>query len=344
MPLAPRPRRLASDSPFVIYDDAFLDVLGPHPTFETLVSPADAHEGPVYVRATNSLYYTSVPQTTNVPAFGDRETAIGRIDLTTNVVSIFRPHSNMGNGMTLDREGRLCVCEQGTLSTPARITRIDLESGATETIVDNWFGLPFNSPNDVVVKRDGTVWFTDPSYGHLQGFRNPPLIGDFVYRYDPRDGAIDVVVDSFKKPNGLAFSPDESTLYVNDSAAIEAPNTYDVNLPHHIKAFDVIDGTHLAGERLFAVVTPGFPDGLKCDAAGRVYSSSLTGVKVYDARGRLLGEILAGGVANFCFGGDANDTIYMMCDRVVYAARVQATGATVSRGDRNQRRLRRVRP
>jgi gluconolactonase len=179
----------------------------------------------------------------------------------------------------------------------------------------------------VVAKSDGTIWFTDPAYGALQGFRNAPLVGDYVYRYDPADRSLAVVVDSFHKPNGLAFSPDESILYVNDSAAVEGPGTYVIGLPHHIKAFDVVDGSHLAGERLFAVVTPGIPDGLKVDSKGRVYSSSLTGVQVFEPRGRLLGEIFAAGVANFCFGGKENDTIFMMCDSAIHIARVAARGA-----------------
>lgn len=95
----------------------------------------------------------------------------------------------MGNGMTLDREGRLLVCGQGTKTRRARISRIDLKDPeVTKTVVDEWFGLTFNSPNDIVVKSDGTIWFTDPSYGYLQGFKDPPLAGDFVYRYDPATG------------------------------------------------------------------------------------------------------------------------------------------------------------
>src|SRR6185503_5083137 len=131
-----------------------------------------------------------------------------------------REPSNMANGMTLDRKGRLVICEQGTRAAPARISRLDISSGNVETVVDHLRGLRFNSPNDVVVKSDGTVWFTDPSYGSLQAFKDAPMIGDYVYRYDPVKDMASVVADSFNKPNGLAFSPDESILYINDSAAI----------------------------------------------------------------------------------------------------------------------------
>ncbi|MEA2462605.1 MAG: gluconolactonase, partial [Acidobacteriota bacterium] len=227
----------------------------------------------------------------------------------------------------LDRNGELLICEQGTWNTAAAISRMNLESRAVTRVVDGWFGLPFNSPNDVVVKSDGTIWFTDPAYGYLQGFRNQPQVGNFVYRYDPADQSVVVVADSFRKPNGLAFSPDESVLYINDSGAIEGAGAYHVDLPHHIRAFDV-RGAQLAGDRLFAVVTPGIPDGLKVDSAGRVYSSSATGVKVYSAEGKLLGEILAGGVANFCFGGAGDDVLFLMCDTNITIVKIAAKGIT----------------
>ena len=319
-------RHPRDDSPFVVYAPEFLDVLGPAPEYAT-VPNVNAHEGPVYVRKWNAVLFTTVPATTNVPLSGDRNVSIGRLDVGSRRVSTFVAATDMANGMTLDRQGRLLICEQGTRSRPARITRMDLETKETESVVESWFGLPFNSPNDIVVKSDGTIWFTDPSYGFLQGFRNQPQVGDFVYRFDPADGSIAVVADSFNKPNGLAFSPDESILYINDSGAIQGPGSYHVNLPHHIRAFDVHGGDQLRGDRLFAVVTPGIPDGLKIDSAGRLYSSSTTGVQVFDPGGRLLGEILAPGVANFCFGGIDDDTIFMMCDTNITIAKIAATGA-----------------
>ncbi len=309
---------------FVTYAPEFREVLGPSPEYN-VVEGVNAHEGPVYVRDWDAVLYTTVPRDTNVPAPGDRSVSIGKLDVQSLEVSTFAAATNMANGMTLDRQGELLICEQGTRTAAAAISRTNLESRAVTTVVDNWFGLPFNSPNDVVVKSDGTIWFTDPGYGYLQGFRNPPLVGDFVYRYDPANQSVTVVADSFKKPNGLAFSPDESVLYINDSGAIEGPGTYYINLPHHIRAFDV-HGSQLGNDRLFAVVTPGIPDGLKVDTAGRVYSSSATGVKVYNSGGKLLGEILAPGVANFCFGGAENDTLFMMCDTNITIANIAAKG------------------
>jgi gluconolactonase len=318
---------------FIAYTDAFNDVTGPTPRFYTVIE-TNAHEGPVYVPGENALYFTTVPVNTDVPITGGKRVAIMRLalggdafPLPPSALTVVSEASNMANGMTLDREGRLLICEQGTKATPARISRMDLGTGDVETVVDAWRGLRFNSPNDVVVKSDGTVWFTDPSYGALQGFKDAPMVGDFVYRYDPASGSVSVVADSFNKPNGLAFSPDESLLYINDSGAIQGPGTYFVNLPHHIRVLDVLDGRCLANDRLFAVVTPGIPDGLKLDAAGRVYSSSASGIQVYDPRGDLMGEIVAPGVANFTFGGPGNNVIYIMADTVIWAAEIQATGA-----------------
>ena len=164
------------------------------------------------------------------------------------------------------------------------------------------------------------IWFTDPSYGYLQGFRPEPQLGDYVYRYDPSSGHLSVVADCFDKPNGLAFSPDEQVLYITDSGANQEPGSYHVQRPHHILAFDVRDGTHLAGGRLFAVTTPGFPDGLKADRAGRVYASSLSGVQVFNRAGDLIGQIRLPGAINFTFGGPARDVLFVTTDSAIWAA------------------------
>lgn len=317
---------MKNESRFIVHAEEFYDVIGPDPGYET-VPGVNAHEGPVYVRDWDAVLYTTVPVTTNVPGFGDRNVSIGKLDVQSLKAETYLEATNMANGMTLDREGRLLICEQGTLTTPAGISRLDLGSGEREVVVDHWLGQPFNSTNDVVVKRDGTIWFTDPSYGSLQGFRPPPLIGSYVYRYDPADGSVNVVADSFNKPNGLAFSADESILYINDSGAIQGPGTYFPANPHHILAFDVVNGRTLAGGRHFATVVPGIPDGLKVDSKDRVYSSCFSGVKVYDRGGKLLGEIVAPGVANFCFGGPDNNMLFMMCDSAINIATIAATGA-----------------
>lgn len=318
---------------FVAYSDEFHEVVGADPQFTTVIE-TDAHEGPVYVQAEQALYFTTVPASSHVPVANGKQVAIRKISLASDrfplapqAVTTVRGASNMGNGMTLDRDGRLVICEQGTRTTPARISRLDLGTGDIDTVVDQWRGLRFNSPNDVVVKSDGTVWFTDPSYGALQGFKEAPLVGDYVYRHDPATQQTSVVADSFNKPNGLAFSPDESILYINDSGAIQGPGSYFPHLPHHIRAFDVRGGRQLENGRLFAVVSPGIPDGLKVDTRGRVYSSSASGVQVFSRDGDLIGEIIAPGVANFTFGGPDNNVLYLMADTRIWAARIQAIGA-----------------
>jgi len=259
------------------------------------VASVDAHEGPVYVADEHALYFTSVPRP---------QVDIKRLDLAGGAVTVVRADANKANGMTLAPDGRLLVCEQGTRSTPARISLVDRATGVAETVVDNWRGKPLNSPNDIVVKRDGTVWFTDPSYGFLQGFRPAPQLGDVVYRHDPETGDTDVVVEGFDKPNGLAFSPDECVLYVGDSG----------EAAHRIEAFDPRDG-----RRLFAVIDPGYPDGLKVDAAGRVYTAGPEGVQVFAADGSLAADVALPGAVNLAFGADR---IYITADTAVWAASI----------------------
>jgi gluconolactonase len=315
---------------FAVYRDSFHEILGTDFQRPELIE-TNAHEGPVYVAAEHALYFTTVPEP------GPENIAVMRLQLagdefpfTAAKLETVRQPSNMANGMVLDRDGKLVICEQGTMATCAQISRMDLETRKTETVVDQWRGLRFNSPNDVVVKSDRTVWFTDPNYGEIQGFKPKPEVGAFVYRHDPATGETSVAADSFNKPNGLAFSPDETVLYITDTGANQAPGTYFVGLPHHVRAFDVADGRHLRNERLFAVVSPGVPDGLKIDGHGHVYTSSGTGVQVFTPDGDLLGEIIAPGVANFTFGGPKNDVLFILGDTRIWQAKLQVTGVLTS--------------
>jgi gluconolactonase len=286
------------------------------------VVETNAHEGPVYVPSEDTLYFTTVPSRRE--GAGPR-VDVKRLTLADRRVETVREDANVANGMTLGHDGRLVVCEQGTLETPARISSVDRPTGETETVVDNWRALRLNSPNDVVVASDGAIWFTDPSYGHLQGFRPEPLVPDRVYRYDPGRERLDVVVDSLDKPNGLALSPDESILYVTDSGANQEPDSFYDDRPHRIVAFDVL-GPRLAGERLFADVSPGFPDGIKVDTAGRVYASSFSGVQVFDPSGERLYEIELPGAVNFTFGGPGRDVLFITADTAIWAAALDAKG------------------
>jgi gluconolactonase len=277
------------------------------------VAGVDAHEGPVYVPDEHALYFTSLP------AGPERRVAIRRLDLGSGRVTTLRDPANGANGMTLGPDGRLLVCEQGSMAAPARIARVDRNTGAAATVVDTFEGRRLNSPNDVVARSDGSIWFTDPSYGFLQGFRPPPETGDNVYRLDPAAGDLRVVANSLDKPNGLAFSPDESVLYVTDSGANQEEGSFYPERPHHIRAFDVT-GDGLVRERVFADVAPGFPDGIKCDAAGRVYASCASGVQVFGASGERLGEIPLPGAVNFTWGGPDRDLLLITTDTAVWAA------------------------
>ena len=281
------------------------------------VAETDAHEGPVYATDEDALYFTSAP-----PGAAIKRLALDGDSLTRGPrdVSVVRADANAPNGMALNADGRLVVCEQGSSSEPARIALVDRSTGGRQTLVDGWSGLPLNSPNDVVVKRDGSVWFTDPSYGFLQGFRAAPMLADAVYRHDPRTAATTVAADAFDKPNGLAFSPDERVLYVGDSGANHEPGSYDPARPHHVEAFDVVAGTRLTNRRLFAVITPGFPDGIKVDRAGRVYVSAFSGVQVFAPDGRPLGEIPLPGAVNFTWGGRDGDVLFITADTAIWAA------------------------
>jgi len=324
---------------FEAYDPEFEAVLGDDARLE-LVAETDAHEGPVYIPGEDTLYFTTLPRTGNTPLPGAPQAIIKRLALdgasfpvAESRLSALPAAVHMPNGMTLAHDGHLVVCEQGTRSEHARISRVDPATGQAEGLVDGWGGLPLNSPNDVVVRHDGTIWFTDPSYGYLQGFRPEPQLGDYVYRFDPASGRLSVVEDCFDKPNGLAFSPDEHILYITDSGANQEPGSYHVQRPHHILAFDVRDGTHLAGGRLFAVITPGFPDGLAVDRAGRVYASSPSGVQVFNPAGDLIGQISVPGAVNFTFGGPAGDVLFITTDTAIWAAVLSTAAAPGQRHD-----------
>lgn len=203
----------------------------------SIVAQCDAHEGPVYVAGDAVMYATSVRRP-------GPQSVILRVVVDGGDVDEITVGAVMPNGMTLDHDGLLVVCEQGDLDHDACISRIDVVTGHREVVVDRWRDLPFNSPNDVVVAADGAIWFTDPEYGHLQGFRPRPELPALVHRWDPVTATTDVAADGFDKPNGIALSPDGSTLYVTDNGA-----------PQHVLAFDVVDG-RLDRRRVFAA-TPG---------------------------------------------------------------------------------------
>jgi gluconolactonase len=272
------------------------------------VATVDAHEGPVYVPAEKALFFTSVRR--------GHAVAIKRLDVATGDVAVVVSDANAANGMTLDGDGRLLVCEQGGPSRDAAVARIDPRTGDREVLVDRVGGRPLNSPNDVAVGPDGAVWFTDPAYGWLQGFRPRPRLGDHVYRHDRGTGRTAVVARGFDKPNGIALSPDGGRLYVGDSGR-----------PRHVRVFAAGDDGRLDGGRVFARIPSGYPDGLKTDREGRVYASAATGVQVFDATGRLSGEVPLPGAVNFTWGGAGRDVLFITTDDAVHAAVLTTQGA-----------------
>ncbi len=295
---------------FVGHSPAFADVVGDAPRAERVVE-TDAHEGPVYVWTEHALYFTTAR-----PDVAIRRLALDGDQPGNERVTTVRARTRAANGMALGPDGRLLVCEQGSLDQPAAITAVSRATGATETIVAGARGLPLNSPNDVVVAHDGAIWFTDPSYGFLQGFRPPPALPDRLYRYDPATQEMRVAADGFDKPNGLAFSPGGGTLYVGDNGA-----------PHHLLAYDVVDGRRLVGERVVGVTGPEHPDGIKVDRAGRIYASAPSGIQVLAPTGERLGEIHLPGAMNFTFGGPAGNILYITADTAIWAAFLKARGA-----------------
>jgi gluconolactonase len=306
---------------FVVHAAEFEErVLGPDPRIVEVIA-TDAHEGPVYAADEDALYFTSVPRRSGhldltLPLVAVRRLALDgrRFPVAPNRLTTLRAPANAANGMTMDREGRLVMCEQGSFFEPAAITRLDRRTGAIETLVDSAGGLPLNSPNDVAVTGNGAIWFTDPSYGHLQGFRPEPAVADRVYRYDRSKRRLDAVAGGFDKPNGLVFSPGEDVLYVSDNGA-----------PQHVVAFDVAGG-RVTGRRVFAAGTPGHPDGLAVDADGRLYASAAGGIHVFSSGGERIGTIAIPGAVNFTFGGRERNILFVTADTSIWAVLLRVSG------------------
>ncbi len=241
-------------------------------------------------------------------------------------VQVALGHSEFANGNTLDLNGQMVSCEHGGRRVLRRIDPQDPD--AVEVVADSFEGKRLNSPNDVVVRSDGTIWFTDPPYGinsDIEGYPAESEIGGcYVFCATP-DGTLHAVATDFDKPNGLAFSPDEKRLYVADSGAIKGASFpgIDYDLPHHIRMFDV-DGTVLRNPRVFAVVAPGVPDGFRVDHEGVVWTSALDGIHCLSPDGALIGKIrLPQQTSNICFGGAAGHTMFITSSDKVY--RVEST-------------------
>ena len=268
-------------------------------------------EGPVWFGDGRYLLWSDIPN--------DR---IMRWDEATGQVGIFRGPSNNANGNTRDRQGRLITCEHGG----RRVTRTEYD-GRITVLADTHEGKRLNSPNDVVVKSDGSIWFTDPPFGivgYYQGEKAEQELPANVYRLDPASGRLDVVADDVDGPNGLAFSPDESTLYVIESRA----------RPRTIRAFDVTaQGTRLANSRVLVDAGPGTPDGFRVDIHGNLWcgwgmgTPELDGVRVFSPQGEPIGHIaLPERCANLCFGGKHRNRLFMASCTSIYSLYVNTQG------------------
>jgi len=265
-------------------------------------------EGPAYFPAGRYLVFSDIPN--------DR---ILRWDETTNTVGVFRQPAGYANGHTVDRQGRLVSCEQG----PRRVTRTE-HDGSVTVLAGNWDGKRLNSPNDIVERADGSLWFTDPSYGidtSYEGYQADSEIGAcYVYRLDPASGKLRVVADDFDRPNGLAFSADERMLYIVDSRR------------HHMRIFRVTDDSTLAGGEVFATCDAGNFDGIRLDASGRIWAAAPDGVHCFDPDGTRIGKLhVPEAVANFTFGGAKRNHLFICATSSLYAILVNFTAARYPR-------------
>ncbi|OZM84020.1 SMP-30/gluconolactonase/LRE family protein [Pseudonocardia sp. MH-G8] len=292
-------------------------LLEPGAELEAVATGSTWAEGPVWIGAEHAVRYSDIPNN-----------RILQFSETTGELSVYAEDVEFTNGRTLDVDGSVIQCSHGR-----RAVERD-RGGVVEIVVDRWTELRFNSPNDVVVKSDGTIWFTDPSYGiRKPGEGHPGELeyGDhYVFRHDPRDGSVIPVVIDVEMPNGLAFSPDESLLYVADSADSPTRGHRDPTRPpgHSIHVYDVLDGRLCKNGREFAAVQPGVPDGFRVDEHGNVWTSSHDSVQVFAPSGEPLGLVpVPEKIANVCFGGDDGCTLYVAASTTLYRIRTTVRDA-----------------
>jgi len=299
------------DPAVVVVDESFGRFRLPLAKVERLATGFRWAEGPVWLGDARSLVWSDVP--------GNR---MYRWDEETGATSVFRGPSGYANGNTRDRRGRLLTCEHGG----RRVSRTEYD-GRVTTLIDRYEGKRLNSPNDIVCKSDRSIWFTDPSFGILgyyEGAKAEAELPTNVYRLDT-SGKATVVGEGINQPNGLAFSPDESVLYIVESRSV----------PRKILAYDVVNGRSLANRRVLIDAGPkGTPDGFRVDVDGNLWCGwgmgdpALDGVSIFNPDGRLIGRIdLPERCANVCFGGTHRNRLFMAAAKSVYALYVNTQGA-----------------
>lgn len=290
------------------FNDTFIG----HARVERLWTGARWSEGPVWNAAGRYLLWSDIPNN-----------RIMRFDETDGSVSVFRAPSNNSNGHTVDRQGRLVSCEHQA----RRVTRTELD-GAITVIADSYEGKRLNSPNDVVVKSDGTIWFTDPSYGILMDYEGDRATSEIgachVYRVQPDTGTIEIMADDYVKPNGLAFSPDENLLYIADTGITHTPGG-----PAHIRRHSVGANGALSGGEVLAECSAGVFDGFRPDRDGRLWCSAADGVHCLNSEGELIGKILIPElVANVCFGGPKLNRLFICATSSLYSVYLNVNGVS----------------
>ena len=296
---------------FEVIEKEFESCFIGHARVERLWTGARWTEGPAWFAAGRYLVWSDIPNNQMM-----------RWDDTDGSVSVFREPANNSNGHTVDGQGRLVSCEHLT----RRVTRTE-HDGSITVLADAWGGKRLNSPNDVVVRSDGSIWFTDPSYGIMmdyEGERAESEIGAcHVYRVDPDTTEVTAVATDFVKPNGLAFSRDGMTLFVADTGGTHTPGG-----PAHIRKFKVNgDGKSLSGGDVFAECTNGFFDGFRLDRDGRIWSSAADGVHCINSQGALIGKVhIPEIVSNVCFGGAKLNRLFITATSSLYSVFLNVNG------------------
>ena len=298
--------------PYVhILDKSFLKYRLPLAGVERLATGMRWSEGPVYFGDLRCVIWSDIPNNRMM-----------KWDEETGAVSVFRKPSNNGNGNTRDRQGRLVTCEHDA----RRVTRTEYD-GSITVICDSFQGKKLNSPNDVVVKTDGSIWFTDPQFGILSFYEGHVAESELpmnVYRIDGQTGVATVVADGINAPNGLAFSPDEKKMYIVESRSA----------PRRILVYDVnTDGKTLSNGKILIDAGPdGTPDGFRCDVDGNLWcgwgmTAELDGVRVFNPAGEPIGHIaLPERCANVCFGGPYRNRLFMAASHSLYSLYVNTQG------------------
>ena len=295
---------------FQVHDPAFRRLVLSNAPLVTLGEGFGWLEGPVWLADADLLLVSDLPN--------DRILRWSE----SGGISVYRQPSGFANGHARDREGRLLGCSHRHRC----VTRTELDGGIT-VLAERYGGRRLNSPNDIVCRSDGTIWFTDPIYGistDYEGGKGVPELPPALYRLDPRTGELRVMAGDFTGPNGLCFSPDERRLYVAESGA-----QFDPDPARHIRVLEVSeDGSSLSGGRIFHTVSPGFADGMRCDEEGNVWSSAGDGVHCISPEGVLLGRIkVPCTVSNIVFGGRNRSRLFICASHSLMALHTNARGA-----------------